>query len=83
MCIRDSLRAVTYQLNTIGDIALAQGVKGHLRVVRIVFHEAVSYTHLRAHETVLDLVCRLLLDKKHLTQYYTPTHTTKRVYNMS
>ena len=26
--------------------------------------EAVSYTHLRAHETVLDLVCRLLLEKK-------------------
>ena len=29
-------------------------------------HDAasVSYTHLRAHETVLDLVCRLLLEKK-------------------
>ena len=27
--------------------------------------EPVSYTHLRAHETVLDLVCRLLLAKKH------------------
>ena len=32
-------------------------------------HEAirptsVSYTHLRAHETVLDLVCLLLLEKK-------------------
>ena len=27
-------------------------------------HGAVSYTHLRAHETVLDLVCRLLLEKK-------------------
>ena len=26
--------------------------------------EAVSYTHLRAHETVLDIVCRLLLEKK-------------------
>ena len=26
----------------------------------------VSYTHLRAHETVLDLVCRLLLEKKKL-----------------
>ena len=26
---------------------------------------SVSYTHLRAHETVLDLVCRLLLEKKH------------------
>ena len=25
----------------------------------------VSYTHLRAHETVLELVCRLLLEKKH------------------
>ena len=30
----------------------------------------VSYTHLRAHETVLDLVCRLLLEKK-------ITHKTK------
>ena len=29
---------------------------------------AVSYTHLRAHETVLDLVCRLLLETK------TPSH---------
>eukprot|EP00657_Telonema_sp_P-1_P007530 TRINITY_DN27475_c0_g1_i1.p1 TRINITY_DN27475_c0_g1~~TRINITY_DN27475_c0_g1_i1.p1 ORF type:complete len:143 (+),score=44.10 TRINITY_DN27475_c0_g1_i1:87-515(+) len=28
---------------------------------------AVSYTHLRAHETVLDLVCRLLLEKKKRT----------------
>ncbi|WDT36346.1 hypothetical protein PVA38_08135 [Streptococcus pneumoniae D39] len=27
-------------------------------------YRAVSYTHLRAHETVLDLVCRLLLEKK-------------------
>ncbi|WDT36519.1 hypothetical protein PVA38_09145 [Streptococcus pneumoniae D39] len=28
---------------------------------------SVSYTHLRAHETVLDLVCRLLLEKKNKT----------------
>ena len=28
----------------------------------------VSYTHLRAHETVLDLVCRLLLEKKKHTK---------------
>ena len=26
--------------------------------------DPVSYTHLRAHETVLDLVCRLLLEHK-------------------
>ena len=31
--------------------------------------EAVSYTHLRAHETVLDLVCRLLLEKKKTVNY--------------
>ena len=30
--------------------------------------EAVSYTHLRAHETVLDLVCRLLLETKKKTK---------------
>ena len=29
--------------------------------------EAVSYTHLRAHETRHDLVCRLLLEKKYYT----------------
>ena len=28
----------------------------------------VSYTHLRAHETVLDLVCRLLLEQKKTDQ---------------
>ena len=34
---------------------------------------AVSYTHLRAHETVLDLVCRLLLEKKKTTDSLTCT----------
>ena len=33
--------------------------------------DPVSYTHLRAHETVLDLVCRLLLEKK---KTLSPTH---------
>ena len=35
-----------------------------LSAVIAAYGEAVSYTHLRAHETVLDLVCRLLLEKK-------------------
>ena len=35
---------------------------GHFIVAKMC--GAVSYTHLRAHETVLDLVCRLLLEKK-------------------
>ena len=30
------------------------------------YRDPVSYTHLRAHETVLDLVCRLLLEKKNI-----------------
>ncbi len=34
--------------------------------------KAVSYTHLRAHETVLDLVCRLLLEKKKKKTTHTP-----------
>ena len=34
----------------------------------------VSYTHLRAHETVLDLVCRLLLEKKQNKAYTNNLH---------
>ena len=33
--------------------------------------DPVSYTHLRAHETVLDLVCRLLLEKHTNIKNYT------------
>ena len=35
-----------------------------LTVAKALSVATVSYTHLRAHETVLDLVCRLLLEKK-------------------
>ena len=43
----------------------------------------VSYTHLRAHETVLDLVCRLLLEKKKNSTHYNsfPTYNTKRQHS--
>src|SRR5665811_2493106 len=37
-----------------------------IKALVVVPTESVSYTHLRAHETVLDLVCRLLLEKKKL-----------------
>ena len=42
--------AVSHDVPSWLDIGLQRWVK------------AVSYTHLRAHETVLDLVCRLLLE---------------------
>eukprot|EP00656_Telonema_subtile_P023434 TRINITY_DN24881_c0_g1_i1.p1 TRINITY_DN24881_c0_g1~~TRINITY_DN24881_c0_g1_i1.p1 ORF type:complete len:127 (+),score=28.89 TRINITY_DN24881_c0_g1_i1:105-485(+) len=35
-----------------------------ISILRWIMLGPVSYTHLRAHETVLDLVCRLLLEKK-------------------
>ena len=35
---------------------------------------SVSYTHLRAHETVLDLVCRLLLETKKQDGLYKHTY---------
>ena len=40
---------------------------------------AVSYTHLRAHETVLDLVCRLLLEKKHNTSRVINIHFNQQL----
>ena len=46
--------------------ALRKGFGAYLEGLRE--PDAVSYTHLRAHETVLDLVCRLLLEKKKDTQ---------------
>ena len=47
------------------------GAKAHIRT-------SVSYTHLRAHETVLDLVCRLLLEKKVI---YEPVKLTQEFRN--
>ena len=45
-----------------------RATRGELDITAI---SAVSYTHLRAHETVLDLVCRLLLEKKNNANYHT------------
>ena len=40
---------------------------------------AVPYTHLRAHETVLDLVCRLLLEKKKESYMEAPPRSSSAV----
>ena len=64
MCIRDS----TYH---VAQAVFRAAIKGNVGPVifeiarsEIGYTRPVSYTHLRAHETVLDLVCRLLLEKK-------------------
>ena len=49
-----------------GAVELAEALFG-LRSLNgdiVLLAGAVSYTHLRAHETVLDIVCRLLLEKQ-------------------
>ena len=48
---------------SVGSAISAEGVLTESLGAKQPF-EPVSYTHLRAHETVLDLVCRLLLEKK-------------------
>ena len=77
MCIRDSYWAVEAIFRNAGQICLAGSrlfVQDEIyddlmaRFVSaaeaLTIGDPVSYTHLRAHETVLDVVCRLLLDKK-------------------
>src|SRR5450756_2993412 len=56
--------------NGSGKSTLAYSLAGHPKYqitsgsVTLDGADAVSYTHLRAHETRHDLVCRLLLEKK-------------------
>ena len=64
MCIRDSVE-VERVLGVIqGFDPIGVGARTLSECLALQAKEAVSYTHLRAHETVLDLVCRLLLEKK-------------------
>ena len=46
------------------DPSLVNPYDTRVQRVQLLSRASVSYTHLRAHETVLDLVCRLLLEKK-------------------
>ena len=68
MCIRDS-RYVSGNITHSGQNLVdrrSELIAGQHPFAVVV--GSVSYTHLRAHETVLDLVCRLLLEKKNNTQ---------------
>ena len=57
----DLRREVQQNIKRKMEIGSYQGLR-HRRGLPV--RGPVSYTHLRAHETVLDLVCRLLLEQK-------------------
>ena len=64
MCVRDSIIVEGFIIidpDTYTDVWNDRSLK---KLTTAYIKRAVSYTHLRAHETVLDLVCRLLLEKK-------------------
>ena len=82
ICIIDS---ITFVVNSVvrktqtGNLVLCRC----FLLINTEYHAVpVSYTHLRAHETVLELVCRLLIEKKtknttiwtHTSSNFTPHH---------
>ena len=76
MCIRDRAGVAHVRCRHDDDLPVVGGVGEGFLVAGHPRGEAVSYTHLRAHETVLDLVCRLLLEKKKNYDTNTDIHTT-------
>ena len=82
MCIRDrGYSQHPQQVVRIGDrpvLGIGARLLGHVggRVA------AVSYTHLRAHETVLDLVCRLLLEKKNRRKWQQHLVIDPQIYDL-
>ena len=68
MCIRDRFQAAFGIQHDVVRLDVAMHQPDLRNIGNRLGYKAVSYTHLRAHETVLDLVCRLLLEKKkHIT----------------
>ena len=75
MCIRDSNQiAPLMTMFFLITYAVLNGVVLLEQVMGLTSFRPVSYTHLRAHETVLDLVCRLLLQKKKYIRPYNMKH---------
>ena len=74
--IEIDIAVVSGPLNTAGVVEHVKYTLTELALQNLI---AVSYTHLRAHETRHDLVCRLLLEKK---KYTSPSPRDKRQSRM-
>ena len=75
MCIRDRAADARLAKRRGGEDEDRRLLSDHVLEVipmhargRLAGIDPVSYTHLRAHETVLDIVCRLLLEKKKINK---------------
>ena len=62
--VRNTIITEEGNINTVVSSLKEKGAKIKILDSSVDPLGSVSYTHLRAHETVLDLVCRLLLEKK-------------------
>ena len=69
------IKAVKVMVNAIKTMVKAIKVMVEAITVMVSALRSVSYTHLRAHETCADLVCRLLLEKK---KYKVKVNTFKK-----
>ena len=64
------MKADKYEIKLVKEESDAERIEAYYKIFRWLLKryyegcEAVSYTHLRAHETPEHLVCRLLLEKK-------------------
>ena len=66
MCIRD--RQLFYEERYSNSLFPIQ--PDFVKMAEAYDIKAVSYTHLRAHETLMNLVCRLLLEKKNIFLFF-------------
>ena len=64
MCIRDRRKSLDGAVKALRRFVYDAEIARESDLASLDAATSVSYTHLRAHETVLDLVCRLLLEKK-------------------
>ena len=62
--LRSYQNSLEYKCRLLAEKLAEKGVEIAQTYVASLDAISVSYTHLRAHETVLDIVCRLLLEKK-------------------
>eukprot|EP00831_Metopus_contortus_P040583 TRINITY_DN317_c0_g1_i4.p2 TRINITY_DN317_c0_g1~~TRINITY_DN317_c0_g1_i4.p2 ORF type:complete len:133 (-),score=23.20 TRINITY_DN317_c0_g1_i4:25-423(-) len=66
-----------------GGMSIEERLNELKQQFKVLISDPVSYTHLRAHETSLHLVCRLLLEKKKKKQHHQPNTANSHPSHLS